>query len=410
MNGHPGGRGGHWPSLVCAFVYFDTSYMVWILLGALGNALSDEFGLSPSQEGLMVALPILAGACLRPIAGLLADRIGARRAALAGLAMTTLPLLLGWLWVGSYPQLLLVGLLLGVAGASFAAAFPMAGRWYPAEHQGLVLGLVGAGNAGAAIALFLAPRLVPLVGWHGVFGLALVPVTLVSLAFAAVAEDAPSTPRTRSFREALRVFGRRETLWYCGFYAITFGGFVGITSYLSIFFRDQYGVGPIRAGTIAALCALTGSLMRPAGGYLADRFDGVAVLLLLFLGLGILGLRLSYIPHLEVAVFSLVLLTGLMGMGNGAVFQMAPQRFPDEIGAMTGIVGAAGGVGGFVLPMILGSSRQWVGRFGPGFLAIGLLGFIAAGILMQASRAWQKQGIPALGNTPVRHDVEMMRP
>jgi MFS transporter, NNP family, nitrate/nitrite transporter len=408
MNEPPSKGGGHWPSLVCAFVYFDTSFMIWVLMGALGNALSEQFGLSPSQKGLMVALPILAGACLRPIAGLLADRIGARRTALAGLAMTSVPLLLGWLWVGSYPQLLLVGLLLGVAGASFAAALPLASRWYPAGQQGLVLGLVGAGNLGAAAATFLAPRLVPMVGWHGVFGLALIPVTLVYLAFAVVAEDAPRNARRQSIRRTLRVFGRRETLWYCGFYAITFGGFVGITSFLAIFFHDQYGADPIRAGTFAALCALAGSLSRPLGGYLADRFGGIAILLLLFLGVGVLGLRLSYIPHLEVALFTLIMLMCLMGMGNGAIFQMAPQRFPDEIGAVTGIVGAAGGLGGFLLPLILGASRQWLGRFGPGFLALGLLGFVAAGVLMQASRVWQKQGVPPLGNAPARHEVEIM--
>ena len=399
---------GHWPSLVCAFLYFDMSFMVWVLLGALGNALSDAFGLTSGQKGVMVALPIVSGALLRPLAGLMADRLGARRTGLTGLALTMLPLLLGWLWVDTFSQLLLVGLLLGVAGASFAAALPLVSRWYPDEQQGLILGLVGAGNSGTALATLLAPRLVPIVGWRGVFGLALIPLALVFVAFALLARDAPRRTAPKRLRESFRVLARRDTYWYCGFYAVTFGGFVGFTSFLSIFFRDQYDVDPIRAGTMATLCSLTGSLMRPIGGYLADRFGGISTLVLFYLGLGVLGLRLSYLPHLEVAVVSLMLLMALMGMGDGALFQMVPQRFPDDLGVVTGFVGAAGGLGGFVLPLLLGYSREWLGRFGPGFLAIGLIGFVAAGLLLQASREWQTPGLPTMRKATTGRDVEIM--
>ncbi len=158
-------RSGHWPTLLCAFLYFDTSFMIWVMLGALGNALADDFHLAPGQKGMMVAVPILAGAGMRLVLGLLTDRIGARRTALAGLLVTMLPLLLGWLWVSSFSQLLVVGVLLGVAGASFAVALPLASRWYPPEQQGLVLGITGMGNSGTALATLLAPRLVPIVGW-----------------------------------------------------------------------------------------------------------------------------------------------------------------------------------------------------------------------------------------------------
>src|SRR5579864_8910682 len=196
-------RTGHWPSLLCAFLYFSTSFMVWVLLGALGNEVAAEFQLSPFQKGLFVAVPILGGAVLRLGAGVLADRLGARRSALLGMAITVVPLLLGWLWVGSFAQVLLVGLLLGVAGASFAAAMPMASRWYPAEQQGLVMGIVGAGNGGTALATFFAPRLVPLVGWRGVFGLSLIPLAVVFVCFAMFARDAPSQPPPRRWRDYL---------------------------------------------------------------------------------------------------------------------------------------------------------------------------------------------------------------
>lgn len=382
-------RSGHWPTLLCAFLYFDTSFMIWVMLGALGNALSDAFRLSPGEKGWMVGVPILAGAGMRLVLGLLSDRIGARRTALGGLAVTMVPLLLGWLWVSSFPQLLLVGALLGVAGASFAVALPLVSRWYPADQQGLVLGITGMGNSGTALAVLLAPWLVPIVGWRGVFGLALVPLLVVAVLFALLARDAPGQPAPRRIQDDLAVLGVRDTYWYGIFYAVTFGGFVGLTAFLPIFFRDQYAVDPVRAGMFATLCAIAGSLLRPVGGYLSDRLGGVLMLFLVFLGLGLVGMRMSYVPHVEAATLCLGLMVGLLGMGNGAVFQLVPQRFEAEIGVATGLVGAAGGLGGFVLPLVLGSSREWTGRFGPGFFAIGLAGFAAAGLLIQASREWR---------------------
>ena len=152
-------RAGHMPTLFSAFLYFDVSFMVWILPGALANSIVPEFGLSDSQKGLMVAIPLLGGALLRLVLGLLTDHIGARRTGILGMVLTTLPLLLGWLWADSFDKLLLVGLLLGVSGASFAAALPLAGRWYPARYQGLAMGIAGAGNSGTALATFLGPRL-----------------------------------------------------------------------------------------------------------------------------------------------------------------------------------------------------------------------------------------------------------
>src|SRR5438128_10122059 len=174
---HLGGflRAGHWPSLVCAFLYFDISFMVWVLLGALANSLVPDFDLNAAERGLMVAVPLLGGSVLRLVLGLLTDHIGARRTGILGLVLTLLPLLLGWLWADSFSKVLLVGLLLGVAGASFAAALPLASRWYPPQYQGLAMGIAGAGNSGTALATFFAPRLAEVYGWHAIFGLALIP-------------------------------------------------------------------------------------------------------------------------------------------------------------------------------------------------------------------------------------------
>ena len=392
-----GGGHGHWPSLVAGFLYFTMSLVVWVLLGAMGSTVSDALGLTPGQKGLMVALPILTGVALRPLAGLLADRVGARRVALAGLGLTALPLVLGWLWANNFAQILVVGALLGVAGASFCVALPLVASCYPAQRHGLVLGVVGAGNSGAALAALLAPRLVPVVGWRGVFALALIPLAVAFAAVAALARESLAASRRKPLGEALKTLTQRDTFWYCGFYALTFGGLAGTVSFLSMFFHDQYEVDPIQAGTIAALFALAGSLARPIGGFLADRYGGTSVLFVAYLGLGLLGLRMSYMPHLEVALGSLMLMLVMMGMGNGAIFQMIPQRFPDEMGAVTGMVGAAGGLGGFLLPLLMGYSHERLGWFGPGFFAIGMCGFFAAGLLVQVSRQWHA---PPTGRQP----------
>src|SRR6516165_11858462 len=159
-------RAGHWPSLLSAFLYFDISFMVWVLLGALANSIVPDFGLNEAERGLMLAVPLLGGSILRLVLGLMTDHIGARRTGIIGLVLTLLPLLIGWLWADSFPAILLVGLMLGVAGASFAAALPLASRWYPPQYQGMAMGIAGAGNSGTALATLFAPILAQALGWH----------------------------------------------------------------------------------------------------------------------------------------------------------------------------------------------------------------------------------------------------
>src|SRR5215471_13622207 len=161
-------KAGHLPTLTSSFLYFDVSFMVWVLLGALGNYIADEFALRPVEKGLMTAIPLLGGSLLRLVFGQLTDRIGAKRTGCVGLVATLVPLLAGWLWANSISKIYLLGLLLGVAGASFAVALPLSSRWYPAKYQGLAMGIAGAGNSGTLLATLFAPRLAERFGWHGV--------------------------------------------------------------------------------------------------------------------------------------------------------------------------------------------------------------------------------------------------
>lgn len=382
-------RAGHTPSLVAALVHFDVSFMVWVLLGALGAYVASDLDLSAAQKGLMVAVPPLGGSAFRLLLGTLADRVGVRRTGLVTMALTLVPLTWGWLGGGTYVQVLGIGLLLGVAGASFAVALPLVSRWYPPEHQGLALGIAGAGNSGTLIAALAAPRLAEHVGWHGVFGLAAIPVSLAWLAFAVMAKEPPRPqPALGASANPFSLLQDTDARWLCSFYLVTFGGFVGLAGYLPIFFVDRFDLSKVTAGGFAALCAAAGSFLRPLGGALSDRLGGTRVLAASLAGASVLLLGLAALPGLPATVLLLFLAMGAFGMGNGSVFQLVPQRFPTRMGAMTGLVGAAGGVGGFLLPFALGSLEGSTGTFAAGFAVVALAVGIASWCVNRRQRVW----------------------
>lgn len=386
---------GHGPSLVAALVHFDTSFMVWVLLGSLGAYVASELNLSAAQKGLMVALPPLGGAVFRLVLGSFAERYGLKRVGLCSLALTAVPLLWGWLAATTFAQVLAVGVLLGIAGASFVVALPLASRWYPPEHQGLAMGIAGAGNSGTIIAALAAPRLAEHVGWHAVFGLALLPVSLAWIAFALLAKEPPHLVAAApvGFGVMARLVREADARWFCFLYLVTFGGFVGLANYLPIFFVYRFGLSKVTAASFAALCAAAGSLLRPLGGRLADVFDGTRVLRLVLLVVAGLGLGLALLPPLAVTVALLFVALGTFGIGNGAVFQVIPQRYGHRMAAITGLVGAAGGVGGFLLPFGLGRVAGATGSFAAGFF--GIAAIAAAAWLAIGPRLAHWRGAPA---------------
>ena len=373
---------------MASLLHFDVSFMVWVLLGALGAYVAADLDLSPAQKGLMVAVPPLGGCGFRLILGSIVERIGIKRTGLATMALTFVPLLWGWLGGGTYAEVIGIGLLLGVAGASFAVALPLVSRWYPPEFQGLALGIAGAGNSGTIIALLAAPRLAQHVGWHGVFGLACIPVAFTWLAFAFLAKEPPARPGSPP-GSALSLLQDPDARWLSLFYLVTFGGFVGLSGYLPIFFVDRFDMSKLSAAGYAALCAGAGSLLRPMGGALADRLGGTRVLTGALTMVGALAVGLASLPGLGLTAGLLIVTMGTLGMGNGAVFQVVPQRFPASVGPMTGLVGAAGGLGGFLLPFALGSLQGSTGTFAAGFLVFAAAAGLASFAASRRQRAWQ---------------------
>jgi MFS transporter, NNP family, nitrate/nitrite transporter len=383
-------RSGHWPTLLCAFLYFDTSFMAWTLMGALGVYIAQAFHLTPGQKGLLVAIPLLGGSILRIVMGVATDHFGPRRVGLTGLTLTLIPLLWGWLHSTSIGDLAGIGLMLGVAGASFAVALPLASRWYPPRFQGLALGIAGAGNSGTVVAALFAPHLAERFGWRAVFAIAAIPISITLAAFWRFAKESPNRPPARPLRSYLSLLRESDLWWFNGFYMVTFGGFVGLASFLPMFFYDQYAVTRVQAGSFAALCVFAGSLLRPLGGFLADRFGGIKVLSALYAIVAILLLAVAFLPALPAAVALLFLIMACLGTGNGAVFQLVPQRFGDEIGVATGLVGAAGGLGGFFLPTLLGGLKSLEGSYAAGLIVFALAAGCAMLALLNVGQEWRR--------------------
>lgn len=380
---------GRLPTLIASFLYFDVSFMAWVLLGPLAPFLSQQLQLTPYQKGLLTAIPLLGGALFRPVLGVLGERLGEKRTGLLGLAVTFVPLILGWRFAHSPAHFYFLGLLLGVAGASFAVALPLAGRWYPSEYQGLVMGIAGAGNSGTLLATLLAPRLAQRFGWNNTFAFALLPVTVVLLLFALLAKESPRRGAPPKWADYAALFREPDAGWFCLFYSFTFGGFVGLASFLTIFFHDQYAVSRVRAGDFATIVILAGSFLRPVGGWLSDKIGGYRLLMLLLAGVAGCLAAVATLPALPLEVAFLFLTMGMLGMGNGAVFQLVPQRFPERVGILTGLVGAAGGLGGFFLPFLLGAIKQRTGQYSGGLFLFAAAIFAAALLLLQLGTKWR---------------------
>ncbi|KWX88807.1 MFS transporter [Paenibacillus riograndensis] len=390
-------KAGHAPCLLSACLYCDVSLRMWVLCGALSLYITKEFGLSDTQKAAMVAIPILGGSIFRIPMGILADRIGSKKAGLLGMFLTIVPLLWGWLGGTSLLQMHMIGFLLGFAGASFAVSLSLASRWYPPQYQGLAMGIAGAGNSGTALATFFGPQIAQAYGWHSVFGIALIPLVLVMIIFALLAKDAPNAPAPKPLKSYLSVFKHADTWWFSMFYAITFGGFVGFANYASIFFYDVYGDGvhsggltKVQVGYLVTITVIAGSFFRPLGGWIADRIGGMRLLLVLYAVVSVCAFAIASMPSsfLVMLLYTSVMMACL-GMGNGSVFQIIPQRFSSEIGVITGIVGAAGGLGGYLLPTyVLCPLKPATGSQVTGFMVVGPMVLLTTLFFYACTRLW----------------------
>ena len=352
--------------------------MVWTVLGPLGAQIGEALHLSAEQKGFMVAVPILSGAVLRIILGLLVDRIGAKNTGVIAQLVVIAGLACAYIFgLPTYQATLLMGMVLGFGGASFAVALPQAGRWYPPNMQGVVMGLAGAGNVGTVLDALFAPRLAAAYGWKAVFGLALIPAVLVLAIYVIFSREAKVDVKKKRLVDYVNLLKDKDAHWFCFYYTVSFGGFVGLASSYVLYFKSEYGLTPVQAGDVAALCTCIGALLRPVGGAIADRIGGIRSLYTFyaFAGLALVASPLLHVLNYNIATF--LVASGALGMANGAVFQLLPQRFGKDIGIMTGLVGAGGGVGGFYLASSLGLAKGYTGSYAAGFFVFAALCLLA---------------------------------
>jgi NNP family nitrate/nitrite transporter-like MFS transporter len=367
--------------------------MVWVLLGPMAVLVAHDLNLNPGQKGLMVAVPVLAGALLRIVNGILVGQLHPRRTGLIMQVLVIAGLIGAWLIdIHSFQQMLMLGVVLGVAGASFAIALPMVSYWYPPEHQGMALGLAGAGNSGTVLASLFVPGLAVALGWHNVLGLAALPLIAVFVLFFFTAKNSPQCPPPKSLADYGRILKSGDAWLLMFFYGISFGGFVGLSSFLPIYFHDQFGLTPIHAGYFTAACVFAGSFSRPFGGALADRIGGTRSLSFVYLLVaGILFTIARGALSVQSTLALFIIGMSALGMGNGAVFQLVPQRFRQEVGLMTGLVGMTGGVGGFYLAASLGYAQQYTGSYAFGFSLFAGMAVVAFLGIMSVRPRWRRE-------------------
>lgn len=389
---------GHAPTLLAAFLYFDFSFMVWTMLGPLATEISEAlastgFMMSGAQQATLVSIPILAGAFLRIVLGFGVDKFGAKKTALASQAVVIAVLFYAYARGAniSYNELLVVALGLGFAGGSFAVALPQAGQWYPPKLQGTVLGIAGAGNIGVVIDFLFAPKIAELWGWESVFLVGGALSFIILIAYSFMAKDAPAeiyTPRHKKLKDYINLLKDRDTWWFSLFYAVSFGGFIGFAGYMKIYLMNTYqadmsafgldvfdeGNVKVVAGYFGALCIFAGAILRPVGGAVADRMGGIKSLYIFFSTIALLSIVSSiFALPFFIAILVLFLIMANLGMANGAVFQLVPQRFSRDMGIMTGIIGAAGGFGGTALVQTFGWSKSAFNNYSAGFFLFAII-------------------------------------
>lgn len=389
-------RSGHMPTLFAAFLYFDFSFAVWVLNGAMGPFISEQFHLTPGQIGLMVSIPTFAGAFMRFPLGVLAQYIGRKNAAIVEMSAIVLALLYGFLFVKNYHDVLAMGVLLGIAGASFGVALSLGAGWFPKRHKGLAMGIAGAGNSGTAVAALFAPRLAQHFGWQYVYGFAALFMLLPLCVMIFLAQEPPDMEH-QSLSEHLSCLWEKDGWAFNLIYIITFGGFLGLATFLPSFYYTQFHVSKIEAGSLTVLATLTGSATRILGGWLADRLGGITTLtaVMLIVIVGLCGLMSS--PALVPTTLLFMLCFAALGAGNGATFQLVPLRWPAATAVAGSMIGEVGALGGSILPNLLGQSKQHTGSYSRGFVIYTILAVLVLIMMRVIARQWTRSWVGAGG-------------
>ena len=400
-------KAGHPPTLFAAFLYFDFTFAIWVLNGAMAPFISETFGLDAAQKGFMVSVPIIAGALMRFPLGVLSQYIGRKNAAMVEMGLIVIALIYGFKFVDSHNSVLAMGVLLGIAGGSFGVALSLGSGWFPPKYKGLAMGIAGAGNSGTVLAVLFAPPLAMKYGWTAVYGLAAATMLLPMLVMWFCAKEPPDREEHQSLREHTACLFEKDGWAFSLIYIITFGGFIGLASFLPTYFYDQFKVTKIEAGQLTMLATLMGSAVRVVGGYVSDRIGGIntlsSVLILVMVTLVLCGLAGQSVA---VTTLLFMLCFAALGAGNGALFQLVPLRWPMSTAVAGSMIGEIGALGGGFIPNAMGQSKQLFGTYLWGFVAFAVLAALMLLMLRRVqirwTRTWAEKGGRARSTPPDR--------
>src|SRR5438105_69235 len=390
-------RSGHSPTLIAAFLYFAFSCCIWVLNGAMAPFISETFHLTPAQKGLMLSIPIFAGALMRFPLGVLAQYIGRKNATLVEMGLIAFAMLFGFFFVKSFNDLLAMGVLLGIAGASFGVALSLGSGSFPPQYKGLAMGLVGAGNVGTAVSVLVAPPLANWLGWQTVYGVASAAILVPMLVMILFAKEPPDVDKHASLREHIACLFEKDGWVFSLIYGVTFGGFIGLTTFLPSYYYDQFGVSKVQAGQLTMLAAFMGAALRVGGGWISDRWGGLNTLTLVLVMVASCLVLVGFSTgSLAVTTLLLMLCFAALGAGNGALFQLVPLRWPTTTAVAGSMIGEIGALGGGLVPNAMGLSKQYTGTFAWGFVLFAVLSLLMLGVMrvmqIRWTRTWAEKG------------------
>ena len=395
-------KSGHSPTLFAAFFYFAFSCCIWVLNGAMAPFISETFNLSPAQKGLMLSVPIIAGALMRFPLGILSQYIGRKNATLVEMALIAVAMLFGFFFVKSFNDLLAMGVLLGIAGASFGVALSLGSGSFPPKHKGLAMGLVGAGNVGTAVSVLIAPPLAQAFGWTTVYGIAAVAILIPMVVMIIFAQEPPDIDKQASFKDHIACLFEKDGWAFSLIYAVTFGGFIGLATFLPTYYYDQFAVSKVQAGQLTMLAAFMGAALRVVGGWISDRVGGVNTLTYVLITIAAtLVLAGMSGGSLVMTTLLIILCFAALGAGNGALFQLVPLRWPLSTAVAGSMIGEIGALGGGLVPSAMGLSKQYTGTYMWGFILFAALAIAMLGMLrvmqLRWTRTWAEKGGRARG-------------
>ena len=390
-------KSGHAPTLGASFLYFMFSCAIWVINGTMAPFISESFQLSPAQKGLMLSVPIFAGALMRFPLGVLAQYIGRKNATLVEMGGICLAMLYGYFMVESFNDLLAMGVLLGIAGASFGVALSLGSGSFPPRYKGLAMGLVGAGNVGTAVSALLAPPLAQAFGWQAVYGFAAIGILIPMVVMIVFAKEPDDIDAHASFKDHVACLFEKDGWAFSLIYAVTFGGFIGLASFLPSYFFDQFHVSKVEAGQLTMLAAFMGAAVRIFGGWLSDHWGGVntltGVLCITAVSLVLCGFTQESLP---VTVLLFLVCFAALGAGNGALFQLVPLRWPLSTAVAGSMIGEIGALGGGLIPNAMGLSKQYSGSYLWGFISIAVCAAAMLVLLrvmqIRWTRTWAEKG------------------